>query len=315
MYLLHILNGLKVKRLTVKFSVDEKIHFSAVFGAYLRNGFMFFARHVQTEDGRSLRDVIDTVPIGKESPLYRQLSGGFPKGFFFDISSNDALYTKRRDYYLHPGVEHSFDLVLVGRMAEYESYFIDALQMLFDRGMGNPMGRLCIKNIIGEDVVFSGVNGYQQDGTLEMRIDFITPVCLVKNMGAKSRNSFQDKMNGFPSFYQFVRSVLYRLYTLDVLYGEGIGPTDADINANDILDEYIAPAGDAVMTSATLNKTVLYNTPKKDTSRIIEFAGYSGTMEFENVHALYHPILKFAENFNVGNDIVYGLGAFRVNII
>lgn len=315
MLLMQILDNLNIRRVKIKFEVKEKIHFSALFGAYLRNGFMFFSRQVLIGDGRSLYDVLDTVPIEKDNPLYRHLSGGFPKGFFFDISSNDAPYAKQRDYYLYPGVEYSFDLVLIGSMAGYESHFMNALQMLCDRGVGNPMGRLYISDIIKEDAAFSGFAGCQQDGTLELRVDFFTPVCLVKNLGAKSRNSFQDKMNGFPSFYQFVRSALYRLYTLNELYGDGGSMVEEDVNINDILDEYMAPACDAILSRASLHKTTVYNTPKKGTSRIVEFTGYTGEMEFENVNSLYYPLLKFAENFNVGNDIVYGLGSFKVALL
>lgn len=309
-----VLDCLKAKRVTIRFALEEKSHLSATFGAYLRNGFMYFAHQVEVGGGEVLSDVLERLPIGEGHPLYGHFRGGFPKGFFFDISSG-GTFSKKRDINLYPGQEYSFDLVLIGRMIAYEQHFLKALEMLMDRGVGSPMCKLVFQGIQSKEISFNGFGEFASEKKLGMRIELETPLCLVKNLGARSRNSFQDKMNGFPSFYQFVRSVIYRLYTLNVLYGadgsaEGIGG-----NVDQELEEYLVPACEAVLSGVSMQQVTLFNTPKKGSIKIIEFTGYMGKMDFRDVCSLYYPLLKYAENFNVGNDIVYGLGAFRVSLI
>jgi len=314
MVLSDIFNNLIAKRLTFIFVTESNTHFSALFGAYLRNGFMFFAHQVQVDGNNTLADVIEKLPICDNHPLYQHFKGGFPKGFFFDISEGGTFYRKR-DYYLYPGQEYSFDLVLIGTMTTYKQYFLKTLEMLMERGMGSPMKELTIKEIRERDISFNGFGEFARERKLGVRIELATPLCLVKNIGARSRNSFQDKMNGFPSFYQFVRSVIYRLYTLNILYGNNGYDGEAAVNIDQMLDGYLVPACEAVLSGASLSQATLFNTPKKGSDRIIEFVGYIGKMDYENVYSSYYPILKYAENFNVGNDIVYGLGSFKVSLL
>lgn len=75
------------------------------------------------------------------------------------------------------------------------------------------------------------------------------------------------------------------------------------------------PGTMAVLSEVSIQQVTLFNTPKKGSSKILEFTGYMGRMDYENVYSSYYPLLKFAENFNVGNDIVYGLGSFKVTLL
>ena len=83
MKILQGLYNLIVKRITISFTVESKTHLSATFGAYLRNGFMYFAHQIEIGGGEVLADVIERLPIGEGHPLYGHFKGGFPKGFFF----------------------------------------------------------------------------------------------------------------------------------------------------------------------------------------------------------------------------------------
>lgn len=314
MLLVEILRKLSVRRISVSFTVESKTHISATFGAYLRNGFMYFAHQIEVGGGEVLSDVLEKLPIGEGHPLYGQFKGGFPKGFFFDVSSG-GTFSKKRDIYLYPGQEYSFDLVLIGRMIAYEQHFLKALEMLMDRGVGSPMCKLVFQGIQSKEISFNGFGEFASERKLGMRIELETPLCLVKNLGARSRNSFQDKMNGFPSFYQLVRSVLYRMYTLSALYGPNGGTEQIPESIDEALEEYLVPACEAVLSGVSIQQVTLFNTPKKGSNKVLEFAGYMGRMDYENVYSSYYPLLKFAENFNVGNDIVYGLGSFKVALL
>lgn len=308
------LYNLVIKRITVSFTMESKTHLSATFGAYLRNGFMYFAHQIEIGGGDVLADVIERLPIGEGHPLYGQFRGGFPKGFFFDISQG-GIFSRKRDNYLYPGQEYFFELVLIGNMASYEQHFLKALEMLMERGIGSPMCKLILSSIQCKNISFNGFGEFVSEGMLGMRIELETPLCLVKNLGARSRNSFQDKMNGFPSFYQLVRSVLYRMYTLSALYGPNGGTEQIPESIDEALEEYLVPACEAVLSGVSMQQVTLFNTPKKGSNKVLEFAGYMGRMDYENVYSSYYPLLKFAENFNVGNDIVYGLGSFKVALL
>lgn len=314
MILPSVLDCLKAKRVTIRFALEEKSHLSATFGAYLRNGFMYFAHQIEVGGGEVLSDVLEKLPIGEGHTLYGQFKGGFPKGFFFDISSG-GTFSRKRDNYLYPGQEYSFDLVLIGRMMSYEQHFLKALEMLMERGVGSPMSKLVLQGVQSKEISFNGFGEFASERKLGMRIELETPLCLVKNLGARSRNSFQDKMNGFPSFYQFVRSVVFRLYTLNILYGADGSAEEISGNIDQELEEYLVPACEAVLSGVSMQQVTLFNTPKKGSIKIVEFTGYMGKMDFRDVYSLYYPLLKYAENFNVGNDIVYGLGAFKVSLI
>ena len=109
--------------------------------------------------------------------------------------------------------------------------------------------------------------------------------------------------------------MIYRLYTLNTLYGTEEATEEIGANIDQALEEYLVPACEAVLNGVSMQQVTLFNTPKKGSSKILEFAGYMGRMDYENVYSSYYPLLKFAENFNVGNDIVYGLGAFKVTLL
>ncbi len=309
-----VLDCLKAKRVTIRFALEEKSHLSATFGAYLRNGFMYFAHQVEVGGGEVLSDVLERLPIGEGHPLYGHFKGGFPKGFFFDISSG-GTFSRKRDNYLYPGQEYSFDLVLIGRMMAYEQHFLKALEMLMERGVGSPMCKLVLQSVQSKEISFNGFGEFASERKLGMRVELETPLCLVKNLGVRSRNSFQDKMNGFPSFYQFVRSVIFRMYTLNTLYGTEEVTEEIGANIDQELAEYLVPACEAVLSGVSMQQVTLFNTPKKGSSKTLEFVGYMGRMDYEYVYSSYYPLLKFAENFNVGNDIVYGLGSFKVTLL
>ena len=315
MLLMQILENLSARRIRVSFTVNGKTHLSAILGAYLRNGFMYFAHQVEVDSGSTLADVIDALPIPGDHPMYSYFKGGFPKGFFFDISGNKGISFTKRDYCLYPEQEYSFNLVLIGRMANYEMHFMRALEMLMVRGIGNPLVGLSVREIRSRNVSYAGFGEFAQDRKLGVRIELQTPLCLVKNIGARSRNSFQDKMNGLPSFYQFVRSVMFRLYSLNVLYGNTDMTTLPNRKIDDALEAYLAPACEAIIRNVSFIQTTLYSTPKKEVGKVMEFTGYMGKMDVEEVWSAYYPLLKYAENFNVGNDIVYGLGAFKITLL
>ena len=75
-----VLDCLKAKWVTIRFALEEKSHLSATFGAYLRNGFMYFAHQVEVGGGEVLSDVLERLPIGEGHTLYGHFRGGFPKG-------------------------------------------------------------------------------------------------------------------------------------------------------------------------------------------------------------------------------------------
>ena len=83
----NLLRGLTVCRLTVRFFTEERVSMKFWIGSVLRNRFLYAADHIFDEQGISLRQHIDTLSITEDHFLYRQLRGGFRKGFLFDCST------------------------------------------------------------------------------------------------------------------------------------------------------------------------------------------------------------------------------------
>lgn len=85
----------------------------------------------------------------------------------------------------------------------------------------------------------------------------MTPVSLVsRNRKTKSSQGYQSRMNQFPSFYQFMRSVVYRLITLNMLYINA----DAVASAEEI-DDFVSEAADTQLLRANIRYVTRNSTP------------------------------------------------------
>lgn len=320
-------------RLDFRLSPVAALQPDAWLGAVLRNSLLYAAATVPVDGTRSLFSVLETYPGEPDftHPFYKEWAGGFPKGFslgcppFFPNGFSYPLIRKNEIF--------TCSLCLIGHMAQYASHVVEAMRGVCERGIGKPVVPLQLVDVSewhpvrGSRLIALG-NGPvetlespvrpcdcfrawpEQQGRIELSLE--TPLCLVrKRQKADPAVSYQDKQNGFPSFYQFVRSLAYRLMKLHILYaGNGIYP-DARETVRQI-DEWIGGATAFGLETATLRSVTLTGPPRKENRARMVFTGYTGAMAYAGNFRKFLPLLVFAESLGVGNDTVYGLGKYRV---
>ena len=303
----NLLQHLAISRLTVRFFAGERISMRFWIGSVLRNRFLYAADQVFDEQGVSLRRHIDTLPLPEEHLLYAQLRGGFPKGFLFDCS--DLPY-KAPGFILEANQVYAFDLVLIGNTIAHKPLYIEAVRVMLQHGFGHPIVPLTLIDITEQPLKRYVANPDAGSDKVNVELILKTPVSLF--LPAKEDgNGFQNKLNGFPSFYQFIRSITYRLMTLCILYAGDPIPIGKE-QMDSQVEQYIQPAVQAFLLRANLCWEKRYNTPKKGENSVYTMGGYTGRIVFGQVPAHYLPLLAFAERLGVGANINYGLGCFQV---
>lgn len=322
-------------KLSVRFYPEGDIRMEAWIGAAFRNNFLYAAESVCDSNGNSLRQKIDCIPLPSHHPYYKQLSGGFPKGLFFDCSDmpnteKGCILEKNHIYTVH--------LILIGSYLEHYSQIIKALHALFTRGFSNSRTSSTILDIFETtydnqyEILYSEnchflntpshpirLADYDQESYLAnkktaLTFHFLTPVSLIHpRVKANGETSYQDKLNGFPSFYQFMRSIVYRLMTLNMLYGEWTIITDKQATETE-LNAYIEAATEAILLRADISYKKLRSTPRKEQSSVYVMNGYQGVLTWGEVDTRYVPLLLFASHLGIGNDINFGLGTFTCQL-
>ena len=312
--------------------------FKAWAGAVLRNNFLYAADSVAVESHNtksSLRELINKIPLSESHPLFKEMSNGFPKGYHFAFPSclqsvNDSLTLKKNEPF-------TFSLYLVGNFAKYYAHIFKTIQIMCDNGFGHPKSTFLLDSIYecsdaGELHImvkettemsrkllfpikfsdFMSIQAHNDETTL--CIDFLTPVNLFRKTEKKDRQlSYQDKCNGFPSFYQLIRSAAYRMAKMTILY---IHPDNPDIGAAimDCIEEYIEHATNLTLKSVEIQHITLQNTLKKETENKMPLQGYIGRQVYEGYFNRFFPMLKFMEEIGVGHEVVYGLGRYKVEV-
>lgn len=291
-------------RMRVRFFASAEVASRYWIGAVLRNRFLYAADSVTDRQGLSLRQIIDTLPLPDNHFLYRQLKGGFPKGFFLDCSE---LPFDNKGFILESERIYTFTIVLVGNMAEYKSMYIDAAKKMLCSGFGHPVVPMTVLDITEEEHSTSPVYKYG-DEPVDLHLVFKTPVCLVR-VSKDGGRGFQNKLNNFPSFYQFMRSLVYRWVTLSILY-DGNSQFGSLDEMEEWIEHSISSSYKPMLLRANLFYMRLLGTPKVGEDTLYSMGGYSGRLIFGNVSSALLPVLHAGSQFGVGADINYGLGQF-----
>lgn len=321
--------NLSYHNLSVRFYPEDGVIADCWIGAVFRNNFLHAAREVENAQGTTLYDILSQLPFSSSHPYYKQLCGGFPKGFVWDLS---MLPHTCCDVQLERGHVYTVTLTLIGRMAEYAMPCCMAVNRFCEQGIGHPRVPLHVMDICETDgtraqMLYNDSAGYLSEhlelpcfmgsettgsDSCVMTLQTLTPVCLMKPRKAATDLGYQEKLNGFPSFYQWTRSAAYRLYYLNMLYG----PDARVLNLPTLdtsIDEYLRKTYEAYLLRADLSYRKLYSTPKKEKSGMVYVMdGYEGMLTFKGVSSVYLPLLRFMSRLGVGNDINYGLGLYEI---
>lgn len=296
---------LATQRIHIRFFAGECVRMQHWIGAVLRNRFLYAAEEVKDEQGISLRQLIDTLPLPEGHFLYGQLQGGFPKGFLFDCSQ---LPCRTPGFALEANRVYTFSLILTGKWIDSKALFMMAIKRMMEGGFGHPVVPMTLVDMREEEVCHATPSTGHE--SIDLELQFNTPVCLI-HQPKGSGNGFQNKLNNFPSFYQLVRSLAYRVVTLSMLYNNGEGP-DSREQMEEWIEQYTEAAVQAVLLRAELHYEKCRSTPRKGKDSIYSMEGYTGRLAFGNVPARFLPLLALGTTLGAGAHINYGLGQFRV---
>lgn len=325
-------SSLECYRVTVRFYHADDVSLDAWIGAVFRNRFLYFAESVCDERGVSLRQCLDELPLSPDHAYYNQMKGGFPKGVFFDF--REIPSRNRRGVLPHN--MHAFHIVFIGAAVRYFPMVVQTLEKMFAAGIGHPLRPLNLLDIVERDanggnrLLYSSnaalldmpenavrISDYETDINefSDIRLTFHTPTSLYQpKEKVQPELSYQHKMNGFPSFYQLVRSMTYRWATLSMLYGDDLSEEETK-ELEKALDAFVESSSLACLEEATLRRRKIYGTPKKESKQVYVMEGYEGEMVFHRVPCRYLPLLFWGMNASVGNNVQYGMGSYSIEVI
>ena len=301
-----VLEHLTFRQMEIRFFSERRVQMRHWIGSVLRNNFMYAAEAVKDAQGVSLRQRLDRLPLSEEHFLYKQLCGGFPKSFFFDCS---AIPYEAPGFVLQPNRVYTVSLIRIGSCFQDDEAFLETIRRMFTKGFGHPVVPITLIDATEKTNTFT-IEECALKRNVQVEFTFKTPVCLMRSFKEDSQG-YQSKLNNFPSFYQLMRSLTYRVLTLGLLYGNVNVWTDRR-QMDEWVQTYIAHSVRAMLTQADLHYEKRYCTPKEGEKSVYVMGGYVGKLVYANVCSAYMPILDYASSFGVGGDIQYGLGMFDV---
>lgn len=309
------MKSLKSQTIIAHFSCTKNIHINAWAGAVIRNHFLFAASRIDIGYGYNLLQKIRECPLEYFHPLYKYMAGGFPPPFVADCRNMlDSLQPTQ--FHLNAGKEYALPIVVFGNHTEFLPHYIEALQFCAHRGIGPSRIRLQISDISTEQEVFTDANIPSTPATAtpkgeKIRFCLQTPMCLFHPTRKRhTANTFQDRMNGFPSFYQIVRSLLFRHITLNSLYNNGQAMSIDKINQ--FVESRAILASMAELTDAKIHYVEINSTRKPHRKTPYKMQGYMGELTYCNAPSDLLPLLEWGQTAGVGNDISYGLGLYTI---
>ena len=331
-----ICNQLTYHRLDISISPETDVTIHGWLGAVIRNNLLYAAENVRTPEGISLLALLDRFPVTEQHPLYSVLKGGFPKFFAISVLSPEGVLSSR--WLLSRAEEVDVYLSLIGSAGRYYREFIEAVRMKSRQGLGKPRTPFRLNEIREKDGLGRenriAVGHMEKVAPLRFPVSpedfreekfgekekviqllFRSPLLLtVMTRKKDSALSYQDKMNGFPSFYQFVRSAFFRCLRLTALYvcpEEGERYTEALAEMDALLEESTA----ALLMKADIRWVRIPGPPRDGERSPMLFSGYVGELVFVGDFSRYLPLLSFMQTLGNGNDTVYGLGHYQVNVL
>lgn len=328
------LDSLSYHRIEFRFTPTENSCLKYWCGSVIRNNLLYAAEQVKVTENKTLFSVINELSLEDSHPLYKELSGGFPKGYTLsNIQFNESL---EYPIQLMKNSVYKFSVCLIGKMATYHPYLIEAVRIMCQRGIGSPLTPLILVEAseihpchpphllytsgidtippLSLPILPADFSTHGESIKAEVKLHLLTPLHLVQNRKKKNQEiSFQDKQNGFPSFYQFTRSVIYRLIKYMALYGQSNHTLFSEEYQKNI-DNFILQAALPTLTSVNLKRTAIRSTPKKKDENHIVLRGYIGEMSYYGSFGDFLPLLLFAQELGAGNDVTYGLGQYKIEI-
>lgn len=297
-------------------------------GAVLRNNFMYAAESICTGRNTSFRNILDTLSISSEHPLFPELKGSIPKGLYIRPNPNTVSLLDKQEDYVRPSQWLEFSVTVFGRMESYIPAVIDTVESMCARGFGHPMTPFVITGIYsylpdGNRVPYSEQDPHpirlfdyqsqeQQTVRLKLSLDTPTDVINVNTFKDAEGMSYQDITSSFPSFYLIAKTALNRIEKLNTIYCDTDPMAHYQEEHNAMLELLKTGCHGVKLSSAEIFRLHTGSTPKKGQSEVIPIVGYVGKLAFSGVPASFIPYLCMAQHIGIGRNVAYGSGSFRL---
>lgn len=313
-YLLPQLDALKFIRICLKFTPVSDLSQKAWVGAAVRNRFLHASERVDLPEGCSLREKLDRFSLPEDHFMYKQLCGGFPKGYVIDVS---GMAEARNSFELNVGRTYRIDILLLGSLMPLQPYVVSALQAMLSDGLGDPPTPLLLQEIkVGKPVSLRNFAKRNFTAPVTVKLYLKTPVSLFKPSRGQVSSGYQSKLNGFPSFYQWMRTAAYRLATLTLLYSDSRLPDITDSQQWErSIDDLVSSASEAWLIEANLKYRTLRSTPKEGADNVYVMSGYMGSLTFSGISPFLVSILGMMSQLCIGNDVNFGFGRYEAVFI
>ena len=272
------------------------------FGSTIRGGFGYIFRKSVCITGQKTCEnciLLEKCPyayIFETGILTERGIKNVPHPFVFNI-------TQPARGKFSPGDEFSFGITLLGRGVEFFPYFLFALVLLGENGIGKERARFEIKEILKDGkVVFDGKKLYPGwDTPSQIRpvningkitLEFVTPTKII----------YRGKLVEVPSFHALVKSLNRRLRLLDTYHRLGY---------SGISSEFVKQAEKIEVMSYFFEKVrkKRFSTRQK---RTMEFHGFVGRVTYAGDLTPYIEILNAGEIVHVGKATAFGFGRFKL---
>lgn len=312
--LLPQLDALKFIRICLKFTPVSDLSQKAWIGAAVRNRFLHASESVSLPEDCSLREKLDRFSLPEDHFMYKQLCGGFPKGYVIDVS---GMAETRNGFELNAGRIYRLDILLLGSLIPLQPYVVTALQTMLSDGLGDPPVPLMLQEIkVGKPVSLRNFAKRNFTAPVTARLHFKTPVSLFKPSRGQVSSGYQSKLNGFPSFYQWMRTAAYRLATLTLLYTDSrLSEINDSRQWERSVEDLISSASDAWLLDADLKYRTLRSTPKEGADSVYVMSGYMGSLTFSGISPFLVPVLSMMSQLCVGNDVNFGFGRYEIDFV
>ncbi len=290
----------------IKFALKPncEIEIDGWVGSHIRNSLLYYAEKIKI-GAKSLREILSEIPIDTTHPLYNELKGGCPRGYSIRCHSYLDERTKLQLTHDNP---IQFTIAMVGTVCKYAVEIIEAVKLLSKegfRGIQNSSFSLQILSLNSYNLKDFVKSSRDCD---EVTIHYQSPTMLYKTKSKSTNGSYQDKLNGFPSLYQMTLSVANRVAKMATLYGEVAWNESLINNICSMVDTTTS----AELSSARLEHKWLESPIRSVTNDRMNYNGVIGNVKWKITDASILPLLIFCSLISIGDNTVYGMGAFDV---
>ena len=211
-----------------------------------------------------------------------------------------------------PGEALTFNLILIGRAADYLPYFIYTFEELGKIGIGRGKGKYALREVACDGkVIYSGENKVLKNGydpvsisdvlntmhsnTRTLTVNFLTP----------TRISFNADLVVDLEFHHLMRSLLRRISTLSYFhYGQRL-----DLDFKGLIER--AGKIEAIKSDIKWYDWERYSA-RQDTR--MKLGGFTGHVTFEGELKEFMSFLKAGEALHVGKGTSFGLGRYGIEV-